>query len=66
MAGRLPDLGADEQRLVIASLGLTAVMDDPSDRHSRFTVTSREGAAAILPQLSGTYSDDGRPWPCGA
>jgi hypothetical protein len=42
--------------MVVQVLGLTAVLDDPSDRHSTLTITSREGAAAILDQLSGGNS----------
>jgi len=61
MAGRLPSLDPEEQRMVIVTLGLTGVLEDPADRNSPITVTSREGAAALLAELGETTCDGDQP-----
>jgi hypothetical protein len=47
MAGRLPQLDAAGQRLVVATLDLTGVLDDPASPLSPIRITSREGAGAL-------------------
>jgi hypothetical protein len=61
MAGRLPELDPEGQRLVIVTLGLTGVLDDPSDRNSPIRITSREGAAALLSELGEATGDGDQP-----
>jgi hypothetical protein len=66
MAGQLPDLGPEEQRLILAMMGGTAVLDDPSDRRSLFTISFCEGPAVILDQLSaGEHPPKGCRAGCG-
>ena len=61
MAGRLPQLSPEEQRLVIVTLGLTGVLEDPADRNSPITITSKEGAAALLSELGEATGDGDQP-----
>ncbi len=68
MSRRLPELSPEEQRIVIVTLGLTGVLDDPSDRNSPIRITSREGAAALLGELGDPTCDGDQPQqgcPCG-
>jgi len=69
MAGRLPQLDPAGQRLVIATLGLTGVLEDPADRNSPIRITSREGAAALLAELAEATDaenpQEGYLWRCG-
>lgn len=47
MAGRLPHLDAEGQRMVIGLLDLTGVMEDPARADSPVRITSLNGAAAL-------------------